>query len=177
MPLGRRDTRTVSFDDANNTLPSPSLDRAGLEESFRNRGLSNKDLVVLSGAHTLGRAACGNFRDRIYNDSDIDAGFASSLRERCPPAGNGGNLAPLDSSPDRFDVAYYSELVHRKGLLHSDQQLFQGDGSESDHLVKHYSKNLGSFWDDFGVSMIRMGNIRPLTGDSGEIRRTCGAVN
>ncbi|CAA7389296.1 unnamed protein product [Spirodela intermedia] len=175
--LGRRDSRTASLNDVRNSLPPPSSNRADLEEKFRAQGLSTKDLVVLSGAHTIGQAACRSFRDRIYNDSDIDAGFASSLRERCPSSGNDDNLAPLDPTANRFDVAYYSELSHRKGLLHSDQQLFQGDDSESDNLVKHYSTNLGSFWDDFGVSMIRMGNIRPRTGDSGEIRRRCGAVN
>jgi len=67
--------------------------------------------------------------------------------------------------------------VQRKGLLHSDQQLFKSDGSESDGLVRHYSENLNAFWEDFGVSMLKMGNMSPLTGSNGEIRNNCRKPN
>uniref|UniRef100_A0A6N2M158 Uncharacterized protein n=1 Tax=Salix viminalis TaxID=40686 RepID=A0A6N2M158_SALVM len=38
------------------------------------------------------------FSDRIYSDSNIDAGFASTRKRRCPRTGGQENLAPLDWS-------------------------------------------------------------------------------
>ncbi|CAN1233785.1 Peroxidase 52 [Linum perenne] len=85
------------------------------------------------------------------------------------------NLAPLDFSPNRFDNAYYRELVAQRGLLHSDQQLFSG-GSQ-DALVRTYSTNVNAFARDFANAMIRMGNLSPLTGANGEIRLNCRIIN
>ncbi|KAH0684324.1 hypothetical protein KY289_022076 [Solanum tuberosum] len=85
------------------------------------------------------------------------------------------NLAPLDPTPALFDSKYFSKLVSKKGLLHSDQALF--NGVQTDNLVKKYSTNLGSFSKDFAESMIKMGNIKPLTGNQGQIRVNCRKVN
>lgn len=48
-------------------------------------------------------------------------------------------------------------------LLLKFQELYEGDGSVSDGLVRYYSNNHKAFWADFAVSMIKMGNIKPLT--------------
>ncbi|KAL2333049.1 hypothetical protein Fmac_014262 [Flemingia macrophylla] len=142
-------------------------------------GLDLEDLVALSGAHTIGFAQCSAFRNRIYNDTNIDHNFASSLQTTCPSNGGGNsNLVALDrASPSRFDTSYYTSLLSNKGLLHSDQELFKGDGSESDTLVKLYSKDPSAFARDFKASMIKMGNMKPLTGNVGEIRSNCRRVN
>ncbi|WP_414079145.1 peroxidase family protein, partial [Streptococcus anginosus] len=83
------------------------------------------DLLLLSGAHTIGFARCLTFRSRAYNETNaIDPSFASSVRTRCPPAGGDNILSPLDSSPKIFDTVYFKNLIQKKGLLHSDQQLY-----------------------------------------------------
>jgi len=66
-------------------------------------------------------------------------------------------------------------LVQKKGLLHSDQELF--NGGSTDELVKEYSDDTEDFYEDFANSMIKMGNIQPLTGNQGEIRVNCRNVN
>ena len=63
----------------------------------------------------------------------------------------------------------------KRGLLHSDQELYNG-GSQ-DNLVKSYSINQDLFFKDFADAMINMGNISPLTGVKGEIRKKCQFVN
>ncbi|BAF12348.2 hypothetical protein OsI_12176 [Oryza sativa Indica Group] len=131
-----------------------------------------------NGAHTIGRAQCANFRDRIYNDTDIDASFAASLRAGCPQSGDGSGLAPLDeSSPDAFDNGYFGGLLSQRGLLHSDQALFAGGGGSTDGLVRSYASSNDQFASDFSTAMVKMGNISPLTGSAGEIRVNCRAVN
>ncbi|KAJ1392120.1 Secretory peroxidase [Sesbania bispinosa] len=175
VQLGRRDSTTASRDAANKDIPAPFFSLPQLIESFKNKGLDEKDLVVLSGGHTIGYARCATFRDRIYKDTDINSEFAQQLKYICPINGGDSNLSPLDPTAANFDVAYYSNLLQTKGLLHSDQELF--NGGSTDELVKQYSYYPEAFSQDFAKSMIKMGNIQPLTGDQGEVRVDCRKVN
>ncbi|GAV74679.1 LOW QUALITY PROTEIN: peroxidase domain-containing protein [Cephalotus follicularis] len=175
VELGRRDSTTAYLTLANTNIPSPFLDLPGLIQSFKNQNLDVGDLVALSGAHTIGFSRCVIYRSRIYNDTNIDPAFAQSLKYICPPTGGDSNLAPLDPTPARFDTAYYSDLLHSRGLLHSDQALFSG--GSTDDLVTTYSYNPLAFFAAFAKSMVKMGNIEPLTGNQGQIRRNCRVVN
>ncbi|KAJ9185458.1 hypothetical protein P3X46_005096 [Hevea brasiliensis] len=175
VQLGRRDSTTASRTAAETDLPSPFADLPELINGFKKQGLDEKDLVVLSGAHTLGFSKCGAFKNRIYNETNVDPNFAQKRRSTCPPNGGDGNLAPLDPTPARFDLAYFTNLKNKKGLLHSDQQLF--NGGSTDNLVNTYSSNAPAFWNDFANSMVKMGNIKPLTGNQGQVRLNCKMVN
>ncbi|RWR81242.1 peroxidase 70-like protein [Cinnamomum micranthum f. kanehirae] len=160
VQLGRRDSTTANQTAANIDIPSPFLDLPGLIASFKKQGLGLRDLVALSGGHTVGFARCVTFRNHIYNETNIDPRFALALQGSCPRSGGDNNLSPLDSSPARFDVNYFKDLVGKRGLLHSDQVLF--NGGSADGLVKGYSLNPGAFSADFAKSMVNMGNIKPL---------------
>ncbi|XVE80780.1 hypothetical protein DITRI_Ditri15bG0007800 [Diplodiscus trichospermus] len=173
--LGRRDSTTASRILADSVLPSASMDLPALIDNFKNQGLNQRDLVALSGGHTIGLSQCSIFRNRIYNATNIDPVFAKERRSTCPRTGGNTNLGPLDPTPARFDTAYFKNLVKQRGLLTSDQALF--NGGSTDKLVKTYSLNPDAFWDDFTKSMIKMGNIKPLTGKQGEIRVNWRKVN
>ncbi|KAJ9545072.1 hypothetical protein OSB04_024779 [Centaurea solstitialis] len=175
VELGRRDSITASRVVANANIPSPFMDLPALIENFENQGLDEDDLVVLSGAHTLGFAQCRTFRDRIYSQTNIDSAFAHHLQTICPQVGGDTRLAPLDPTPDSFDNKYFTNLVSKKGVLRSDQALFTG--GETNEIVKEYNENQSKFSKDFAKSMIKMGNIKPLTGNRGEIRKDCKKVN
>ncbi|KAK9175123.1 hypothetical protein WN944_027129 [Citrus x changshan-huyou] len=176
VKLGRRDSTTASRSLAEN-LPSFTDGLDKLISTFATKGLNARDLVALSGAHTLGQAQCAFFRDRIYsNQSNIDAGFASTRRRQCPANGGDSNLSPLDLvTPNSFDNNYFKNLIQKKGLLASDQVLFSGGSTDS--IVDEYSKNPSKFKSDFAAAMIKMADISPLTGSAGEIRRVCNLVN
>lgn len=175
VPLGRRDSTTASRTTANNDIPSPSMDLPALISSFQKQGLNVQDLVALSGGHTLGFSQCGNFKNHIYNESNIDPLFARQRQGTCPRNGGDANLAPLDQTAAQFDTKYFSNLVRKRGLLHSDQELF--NGGRTDRLVRSYSTNARAFAQDFSDSMVKMGNIKPLTGRNGQIRVNCRRVN
>ncbi|XP_042480458.1 cationic peroxidase 1-like [Macadamia integrifolia] len=176
VQLGRRDSTTASLSTANSDIPAPTLNLSGLISSFSNKGFTAKEMVALSGAHTIGQARCTNFRARIYNETNIDSTFASSLQSNCPSTGSDNNLSPLDTtSPTTFDNAYYTNLVNNKGLLHSDQQLYNGGSTDSQ--VSTYSTSSSTFLTDFANGMVKMGNLSPLTGTSGEIRTNCRKTN
>ncbi|KAL6200457.1 hypothetical protein ACLB2K_030238 [Fragaria x ananassa] len=175
--LGRRDARNASLNDANRNLPPPFFSFAQLLSNFQSHGLNLKDLVVLSAAHTIGQARCTTFKQRIYNDTNIDPKFAAFAKKNCPSSGGDDKIEPLDATPRRFDTVYFKSLLKNKGLLHSDQELFKGNGSASDKLVHHYSSHSSAFGKDFSKSMIKMGNMKPLTGTAGEVRLNCRKIN
>ncbi|GAA0138580.1 peroxidase [Lithospermum erythrorhizon] len=147
VQVGRRDSTTASLSAANSDIPSPGKDLSDLITAFTGKGFSAKEMVALSGAHSIGQARCTVFRDRVHNESNIESSFASSLKTNCPSS----------------------------GLLHSDQQLYSGGTTDS--AVTDYSSNLLSFSKDFASAMVKMGNMSPLTGASGQIRTNCWKIN
>ncbi|CAN6335365.1 unnamed protein product [Urochloa humidicola] len=178
VKLGRRDSTTASFSGAKNNIPPPTSGLANLTSLFAAQGLSQKDMVALSGAHTIGLARCTNFRAHIYNDTNIDGDFARTRQSACPRSSGSGdnNLAPLDiQTPTIFENNYYKNLVCKKGLLHSDQELF--NGGSTDAQVQSYISSQSAFFADFVTGMIKMGDITPLTGSNGEIRKNCRRIN
>ncbi|KAI3994226.1 hypothetical protein MKX01_012483 [Papaver californicum] len=175
VQLGRRDAKTASMSDANSNLPAATLGLSGLITSFSNKGFTTKEMVILSGSHSIGQARCTTFRSRIHNETNIDAPFATSLKTSCPTSGNDNNLSPLEATPTFFDNTYYKNLVSKKGLLHSDQELF--NGGSTDAQVTTYSNDNPTFLTDFAVAMVKMGNLSPLTGSNGEIRTNCRKLN
>ncbi|KAJ6708416.1 hypothetical protein OIU85_028658 [Salix viminalis] len=172
--LGRRDSATAgSVSDVNNNVPSPALNVSGLISSFSNKGFTAKEMVALSGSHTIGQARCTTFLPRINNENNIDSSFKASTQAQCQDT---TSFVPLDvTSPTSFDNAYYRNLLNQKGLLHSDQQLFSG--GSTDAQVRAYSSNQASFRTDFANAMIKMGNLSPLTGTNGQIRTNCRKAN
>lgn len=176
MQLGRRDARTASLSSANAQIPMPTSTLSTLISMFSAKGLNAAEMTALSGSHTIGQARCASFRDRVNNATNINSEFAATLRATCPASGGDSNLAPLDiQTPSQFDNKYYQNLEARRGLLQSDQELFNGGSQDS--LVKSYSSDGEAFRRDFASAMVKMGNLSPLTGTNGEIRRNCRAIN
>ncbi|CAN1771881.1 Cationic peroxidase 1 [Linum perenne] len=167
--LGRKDSTTASFSDALENLPSPFIDFNDLAAAFAQKGFSSREMITLSGAHTVGKARCATY------PATINPNFAAGRRETCFANSGDTNLASLDSSPARFDVSYFKNLAAKKGLLHSDQAILAA-GPTGD-LVNAYGEDGRKFWIDFGRSMVKMGNIKVLTGKRGQIRVNCRRVN
>ncbi|CAM9002484.1 unnamed protein product [Rhodiola kirilowii] len=186
--LGRRDSLKASFDGANKFIPSPNSSLEALVSNFAQQGLNVVDLVALSGGHTIGKARCTNFRNRIYNHSleelhydyyQRTTVFRRVLGSICPQSGRDNAIAPLDfRTPARFDNYYYRNLLEEKGLLHSDSVLLDEDvGGEVRRLVWKYGEDQDVFFASFAQSMVKMGNINVLVGHEGQIRRNCRFLN
>ncbi|CAK8564020.1 unnamed protein product [Lathyrus sativus] len=185
--LGRRDGTVSNGSLANVVLPSPFDPLSTIVSKFTNVGLNLTDVVSLSGAHTIGRARCALFSNRLFNfsgtgsaDSTLDTTMLSDLQSLCPQTGDGNTTAVLDrNSSDAFDNHYYKNLLNGKGLLSSDQILFSSDeaNSTAKPLVQSYNDDSTLFFGDFVKSMIKMGNINPKLGSDGEIRKSCRVIN
>ncbi|KAJ0669238.1 putative peroxidase [Helianthus annuus] len=173
--LGRRDSPDSNAAEAATDLPRGNMNLGELISNFANKGFNTREMVALSGSHTLGQARCVRFRGRIYNSPlPIDAAFNSSLTAICPPTAPTGDatLQPLDLvTPNTFDNNYFLNLRASRGLLISDQVLFNGDSADS--IVTEYADNPATFDSDFAASMVKMSEIEVLTGTSGIIRTVC----
>ncbi|KAJ3670883.1 hypothetical protein LUZ60_008309 [Juncus effusus] len=184
VPLGRRDSLGASIQGSNNDIPAPNNTLPTIITKFHLQGLDIVDLVALSGGHTIGDTRCTSFRQRLYNqtgngvpDFSLNPAYAAGLRTRCPSSGGDQNLFYLDlNTPFKFDNQYFKNLLVHNGILSSDEILLT-QSFETMQLVKLYAENNELFFDQFAKSMVKMGNISPLTGLNGEIRKNCRSVN
>ncbi|KAL6635435.1 hypothetical protein ACP70R_028106 [Stipagrostis hirtigluma subsp. patula] len=172
--VGRRDGR-VSLANETSTLPGPAASFEQLKQAFHARGLSTKDLVVLSGGHTLGFAHCSSFQSRIQRggvDPALSPSFAASLRRACP-ANNTARAAgsALDSTSTAFDNAYYRMLQSGRGLLSSDEALLTHPKTRA--FVALYAASQQAFFRDFAKSMLRMSELN----GGAEMRTNCRRPN
>lgn len=182
VPTGRRDGRVSQLQDALNNLPAPTFGISALKSSFAAKGLSVKDLAVLSGGHTLGMSHCSSFTNRLYNftgkndaDPSMDPNYVAQLKTKCKP-NDATTIVEMDpGSAKKFDVDYYTLVSKRRGLFQSDAALLTDSTTNAYVQLQLTSKS--TFAEDFGVSMVNMGNIGVLTGNSGEIRKKCYLVN
>ncbi|OMO73102.1 Plant peroxidase [Corchorus capsularis] len=169
--LGRRDSLTANRDGARPALPSPFDDLTTIASKFAALGLDTEDMVALSGK-------LYNFDGRGNPDPTLDPNYLTLLRQQCPENGTGFTPVNLDpTSPDGFDSNYFRNLQTGRGLLQSDQELFSTPNASSISLVNSFSNDQTAFFQSFARSMIRMGNLSPLTGSNGEIRLDCRKVN
>jgi peroxidase len=186
VSLGRRDSRTANRTAAaNGDIPRAFDGLASIRTRFSDLGLDSTDLVALSGAHTLGRARCITFRNRLYNfnstgnpDPTLNTTLLPTLRQACPETGDGNALVDLDpATPNGFDNIYFTDLQNNRGLLQSDQELFSTNGSDTISTVNQFGGSEITFFTAFAQAMIRMGNLGPLNDTNGEIRTNCRALN
>ncbi|XP_010260510.1 PREDICTED: peroxidase 43-like [Nelumbo nucifera] len=187
VPTGRRDGRISNLALADN-MPDVSDSIEQLKAKFMQKGLSVKDLVLLSSAHTMGTAACFFMKKRLYNfspkgGSDPSINFLSlmELKSQCPQNGDVNVRLALDrGSPLTFDANILRNIRDGFAVLESDAKLYQDEVTK--RIVDSYLGMLSpisgpSFETDFVDSIVKMGQIGVKTDSRGEIRRVCRAFN
>ncbi|KAA3481001.1 peroxidase 27-like [Gossypium australe] len=183
VQLGRRDGMVSLATETNGNLPSPFANFTSLIQLFNRKGLDVNDLVVLSGAHTIGVAHCATFSSRLYNftgkgdaDPSLDPTYAEALRKQCPNPASPTITVEMDpKSSLSFDNHYYDILLQKKGLFVSDAALLTNRNSNK--IVTRLQRSRSSFFPAFAKSVKKMGAIEVLTGNAGEIRQNCRVVN
>lgn len=179
--LGRKDSLTASQEDSDNIMPSPRANATALIDLFSKFNLSIKDLVALSGSHSIGNGRCFSIVFRLYNQSGtgmpdpaIEPIYRAKLNRLCPLGGDPSVIGDLDATPTKFDNQYFKDLVNGRGFLNSDQTLFSLD-SRTREFVVQFSKDQGEFFSAFVEGMVKMGDLQ--SGRPGEVRRNCRVAN
>ncbi|KAH7677503.1 Peroxidase protein [Dioscorea alata] len=184
VPSGRRDGRVSLASEAMSNMPFPSFNLTELTGIFNDKGLSQEEMINLSGAHTIGRSHCTSFRRRLYNfsstvsqDPSLDPTYAEQLKKQCPNDTNPSIVVPMDpDTPTEFDSNYYNLILANRGLFTSDQALISTPETMEQVLENSYAP-LEYFQLKFRDAFVKMGSIGVLTGDEGEIRMNCRVIN
>lgn len=180
VPYGRKDGR-VSLAKEAESLPLGRERITDLIELFQSKGLNVLDLVVLSGAHTIGKSSCGAVQHRLFNyhghgkvDPTIEPRYLNFLRRKCRWASERVEMDAV--TPTKFDVQYYKNLQKKMGLLSTDQMLYTDSRTAS--IVSALASQPEVFHHQFAASMVKLGKIVDYSADQdGEIRHSCSCVN
>ncbi|TVU37648.1 hypothetical protein EJB05_10974, partial [Eragrostis curvula] len=172
MPGGRRDGRVSLSSAALQFLPPPSFNLSELTASFAAKGLDVDYLVVLSGAHSVGRAHCSAFTDRLApgSNSTMNDALAASLRRHCPASPNATNDPTVNQdvvTPTSLDNQYYKNLLNGNVLA----------SRSTNASVTQLALSSGLFEAKFAKAMVKMATIEVKTAPKGEITRFCRKVN
>ncbi|XP_010555373.1 PREDICTED: peroxidase 17 [Tarenaya hassleriana] len=180
VKLGRKDSLTASQKDSDDIMPSPRANATSLVDLFRRFNLSAKDMVALSGSHSIGEGRCFSIMFRLYNQSGsgkpdpaLEPSFREKLNKLCPLGGDENVTGDLDATPRVFDNQYFKDLVSGRGFLNSDQTLYTSP--ETRGYVEMFSEDQEEFFRAFVEGMVKMGDLQ--SGRPGEIRFNCRVVN
>uniref|UniRef100_A0ACD5UKT8 Uncharacterized protein n=1 Tax=Avena sativa TaxID=4498 RepID=A0ACD5UKT8_AVESA len=180
MPAGRLDGRVSLFGEALNFLPPPFFNLSQLIANFKAKNLDEDDLVVLSGAHSIGVSHCSSFTGPLApNPPAMDPAFATKVLSQCPllsPNISGDPTVMQDIvTPDLLDNQYYTNVLNHKVLFASDAALFSSQQTSTKVLENAF---MPSRWEmKFAKAMVKMAAIELKTAANGEIRRSCRVIN
>ncbi|GMI68038.1 root hair specific 19 [Hibiscus trionum] len=183
VELGRLDGLSSTAASVNGKLPQPSFNLNQLNSLFAANGLTQTDMIALSGAHTLGFSHCTKFSNRIYSfsrqnpvDPTLNRTYATQLQQMCPRNVDPRIAINMDpNTPRQFDNVYFKNLQQGKGLFTSDQVLFT-DG-RSKPLVNAWATSSQAFNNAFVTAITKLGRVGVKTGKNGNIRTRCDAFN
>ncbi|XP_062006599.1 peroxidase 17-like [Rosa rugosa] len=180
VKLGRLDSLTASQEASDNVMPSPRSNATFLIDLFSKFNLSVKDMVALSGSHSIGKARCFSIMFRLYNQSGtgrpdpaIEPKFREKLDKLCPLNVDQNVTGDLDATSVLFDNQYFKDLVSGRGFLNSDQTLYTFPQTRG--FVRQFSIDQGTFFKAFVEGMIKLGDLQIQ--QPGEVRRNCRVVN
>jgi peroxidase len=201
---GRLDGVVSSAAEADATLPEPTFSFQQLKDNFnRTAGFDVEDLVILSGAHSIGVAHSSSFQDRLDDatETPIDHSYQTALRVRVkidefktpdPTEKNnirdmgplfwgfsGYNSSGVTLHPPEagiLDNSYYTANLQKMVLFRSDWELNNDPTNFATDRLIEYRDN-ATDWDlDFSDAMGRLSSLT-APGPKFEIRKNCRRTN
>ncbi|CAO2203295.1 unnamed protein product [Urochloa humidicola] len=195
VPAGRLDGFVSKAEEAQGELPDSIDDAQKLIENFARKNFTVEELVILSGAHSIGQGHCSSFTGRLSEPNDqITPAYRDLLKYKCnqgsnPPVVNNlrdedynvvarfmpGFTSRVRKIPDFLDNTYYHNNLAKMVTFHSDWTLLTH--KEAFGHVKEYAEN-GTLWDvDFSDSLVKLSKLPMPAGSKGEIRKKCSMIN
>ncbi|XP_016173507.1 peroxidase 65-like [Arachis ipaensis] len=153
--LGRKDSLNSDASKVPASLPTPTMTMDDIINKFAARKFTVREMVALTGAHTIGFTHCKEFANRIFNfsptsqvDPTLHPKFAEGLRHVCWNYTKDPSMSAFNDprSPSKFDNAYFGNVLKGLGLLRSDYLL--GADPRTRPIVEEYAKNEQAFFRD-----------------------------
>ncbi|XP_047078072.1 peroxidase 2-like [Lolium rigidum] len=195
VPAGRLDGFVSLASQADKELPDSTFTAQQLIKSFALKNFDVEEMVILSGAHSIGMAHCSSFKGRLAAPADqINPAYRKLLNYKCgqsanPPVVNNvrdeeyttvakympGFKSRVRKIRDLFDNSYYHNNLARIVSFNSDWQLLTH--TEARGHVHEYADN-GTLWnEDFAASMVKLSMLPMPAGSKGGIRKKCSIVS
>ncbi|KAI3961901.1 hypothetical protein MKW98_022106 [Papaver atlanticum] len=188
VPLGRKDSTSSSYKQADIWLPSPQVSVDGMLQIFRSKGMNIQESVAMLGAHTLGVGHCLNIVDRLYNPKHtnsnpasahdmLEKGYEALLKMQCPTSVPLTNLTfvPNDITPLTFDNQYYRDIIYGRGLFGIDSSISKDPRTSP--VVKLFADDQNYFFQVFASAFVKLSSTNVLAGNLGQIRSDCSRLN
>ncbi|CAM0912961.1 unnamed protein product [Alopecurus aequalis] len=202
---GRLDGVVSSAAEADATLPEPTFSFQQLKDNFNNTaGFDVEDLVILSGAHSIGVAHRTSFQDRLdaATQTPINPNYQTALKVRVtideiftPNPTEKNNIRDMDPLFRKFsgynssgvnvssvpaagalDNSYYTANLQNMVLFRSDWELNQDPTNFAGEKLVEYRDNATDWNLDFSDAMGRLSSLTSA-GPKFEIRENCRLVN
>ena len=195
VPAGRLDGFVSKAEEAQAELPDSADDVKKLIANFARKNFTVEELVILSGAHSIGQGHCSSFAGRLSEPADqIKPAYRELLKYKCSQGSNPtvdnnvrdenydvvarytpGFASRVRKIPDFLDNSYYHNNLGKIVTFHSDWTLLTD--KEAFGHVKEYAEN-GTLWDeDFADSLVKLSKLPMPAGSKGEIRKKCSVIN
>ncbi|ESW29308.1 hypothetical protein PHAVU_002G059600 [Phaseolus vulgaris] len=184
---GRKDSiiSLASIAESNN-LPLPDWTIDQMMELFGRKGFNIEEMVVLLGAHSLGKAHCDFFMQRAFNfngtgkpDPLLPKDVVDEFQKACPNGGTALFRNPpvaFDSTPTVLDNLFYQEMIQKnRTLLPSDSHLHEDPRTKP--TVEQMANDHALFNKRFHDVMYKLTSLNVLTGTEGEVRKICRSTN
>ncbi|KAG6792334.1 hypothetical protein POTOM_001479 [Populus tomentosa] len=192
---GWRDAIHSFRDVATSELPSPNADLSETLASFASRGFDERETVSLmapslscSGSPSSSSRAAemrgspsslsapspslkGSISSPPSSSTPSSASFEDSLLSSLEEPGM--NMANEGPGVD-FGRLYHRSLLQGKGILYSDQQLMAG--IDTGIWVRAYASDISLFPRGFALVMMKLSNLRVLSGSKGQVPLHCSKV-
>ncbi|XP_074276782.1 peroxidase 31-like [Silene latifolia] len=175
--LGRKDGLISNPNLTLSRLPKPDMSLPQILSIFSSLGFTTREMVALSGAHTIGFSHCKEFVSGINVDPTYNPRFARGLAHACSDYKRNPTLSVFNDiiTPNKFDNVYFQNLPKGLGILKSDRLLYADPRTRP--FVELYAKHQRVFFDDFAKAMQKLSLVGVKLGKHGEIRRRCDAFN
>ncbi|KAG8051992.1 hypothetical protein GUJ93_ZPchr0001g31630 [Zizania palustris] len=195
VPAGRLDGFVSNADEAQKELPDSTFTVQQLIDNFAAKNFTIEELVILSGAHSIGAGHCSSFTGRLTAPPEqITPAYRDLLNYKChqgpdPDVVNNirdedyatvarfmpGFVSRVRKISDFMDNTYYHNSLAKIVTFNSDWQLLTH--TEARSKVHEYADN-ATLWDvDFGDSMVKLSKLPMPAGSKGEIRTKCSSIN
>ncbi|VAI92258.1 unnamed protein product [Triticum turgidum subsp. durum] len=162
VPAGRLDGLVSSASEAQAELPDSTFTVQQLIDNFARKDFDVEELVILSGAHSIGVGHCSSFTGRLTAPPEqINPAYRNLLNHKCH---QGANPAVVNNT-------FYHNNLARIVSFNSDWQLMTH--TEARGHVHEYADN-ATLWDgDFADSLLKLSKLSMPAGSKGGIRKKC----
>ncbi|PIM99905.1 Peroxidase [Handroanthus impetiginosus] len=178
VAAGRRDGWASLARNVEGNLPLPESTAHEMIDLFQRKGMTLEELVILIGAHSIGTAHCAIVAGRFHDPQkakEIDHGYLIKMQTLVSCRNDSQDLAFDPYSHHKMDSRFYKELLKNQALLESDHNLAKEP--HANNIMKKYADDQKGWSAKFTSTIIKLGQVEVLTGNQGQIRKQCRAVN